>query len=441
MINAGIIVSEIDYEKSFANLFPIAIKKCSEIEKPGMAVRFLKKMGNAAMTAALGVMDRMTEKGKGEDRMDRFDAVRGCMVGGGAGDALGYPVEFQSEKEILHIFGEDGITSYQCSEKDNVAVVSDDTQMTMFTATGILYGYARGHMRGIMGEISGYVYEHYMDWLHTQDQKAAGAGVSWLREIPGLYARRAPGSTCLKALAQGSPVSHSKGCGGIMRVAPVALYVDRYGQRISLEELTKLDRDGAAVAAITHGHPLGYIPAAALVHIINRIVYGHCTMGDSLYDIVAECRMAMEQIYEGEAFLPQFLKKLDAAVELSRNTDPDTENIRKLGEGWVAEEAFAIALYCSLRYADDFSKAIIAAVNHDGDSDSTGAITGNIVGAIVGYDRIDDKWKRQLEFHGLLAELADDICYGCRMSEYGSDVDEDWKNKYIDCQRPKRIKM
>lgn len=365
------------------------------------------------------------------------DAVRGCMVGGGAGDALGYPVEFRSEKEILHSFGKQGITSYQCSEKDKVAVVSDDTQMTMFTATGILFGYTRGHMRGIMGEVSGYVYEHYRDWLHTQMQKISGSGMSWLREIPGLHVRRAPGSTCLKALVDGEPISHSKGCGGVMRVAPVALHVDRYAQQISLEELIKLDRDGAAVAAITHRHPLGYIPAAALVHIINRIVYGHCTMGNSLYDIVAECRMTMEQIYEGEAYLPEFLKKLDAAVELSRNTVSDSENIRELGEGWVAEEAFAIALYCSLRYQNDFSKAIIAAVNHDGDSDSTGAITGNIVGAMVGYNKIDDKWKRRLEFHELLVELADDLCYGCQMSEYGSYVDEDWKDKYIDCQRPK----
>lgn len=197
----------------------------------------------------------------------------------------------------------------------------------------------------------------------------------------------------------------------------------------------KLDRDGAAVAALTHGHPLGYIPAAALVHIINRIVYGHCTLGDDPYDIVAECRMVMEEMYEGEPYLPRFLKKLDAAVAFSKNALSDSENIGNLGEGWVAEEAFAIALYCSLRYQDDFSKAIIAAVNHDGDSDSTGAITGNIVGAAVGYQRIDSKWKEKLEFHRLLLTLADDLCHGCRMSEYGSYVDSEWHKKYIESGR------
>lgn len=369
------------------------------------------------------------------------DAVRGCMVGGGAGDALGYPVEFSSEKEIRYTFGEAGITSYQCDKESGLAVVSDDTQMTMFTATGILYGYTRGHMRGIMSDVPDYVLEHYKDWLHTQIESAEGSCQSWLRDIPELYVRRAPGRTCLDALTKGEPVERSKGRGGVMRVAPVGLYIDGDSPRVSLEELMKIDRDGAAVAALTHGHPLGSIPAAALVHIINRIVYGQCTFGDGLYDIVAECRMVTEKMYAEEPYLPQFLKKLDAAVEFSKNAASDLENIRNLGEGWVAEEAFAIALYCSLRYQDDFSKAIIAAVNHDGDSDSTGAITGNIVGAAVGYQRIDSKWKKNLEFHKLLLTLADDLCYGCRMSEYGSYVDWEWRKKYIVCGKPKGLKL
>lgn len=377
------------------------------------------------------------------------DAIRGCMVGGGIGDALGYPIEFWSESEIYHTYGENGMTSYSYSSKEGLAVVSDDTQMTMFTATGILHGYTRGYIRGIMGPISDYVYHHYMDWLHTQNPKIKGSNQSWLREIPNLYVCRAPGMTCLDSLeshtcgTRKNPLNHSKGCGGVMRVAPMALYLRNYQPPLSFEQLKRIDCDGADIAAITHGHPLGYIPAAALVHIINRIVYGYGTFddslyGDSLYKITAECRMAMEQIFEGEAYLPKFLEKLDLAVELSRNTKSDIQNIQKLGQGWVAEEAFAIALYCSLRYSNDFSKAIIAAVNHDGDSDSTGAITGNIVGAIVGYQQIEKKWKQQLEFHQLLLELADDLCYGCQMSEYSSYEDQDWFDKYMVCRKPKR---
>ena len=48
----------------------------------------------------------------------------------------------------------------------------------------------------------------------------------------------------------------------------------------------------------------------------------------------------------------------------------------------------------ALRYSDDFEKGITAAVNHDGDSDSTGAVTGNILGAALGFEAIPQKISR-----------------------------------------------
>ena len=122
---------------------------------------------------------------------------------------------------------------------------------------------------------------------------------------------------------------------------------------------------------------------------------------------------------------------IDLAVALSENGADDPENIRMLGGGWVAEETLAIALYCSLKYADDFSKGIIAAVNHSGDSDSTGAVTGNILGAWLGAHSIDAKWTKDLELYDVLCEMAEDLCYGCHISEYGDYYDEAWERKYI----------
>ena len=109
----------------------------------------------------------------------------------------------------------------------------------------------------------------------------------------------------------------------------------------------------------------------------------------------------------------------------------ELENEHRLGEGWVAEETLAIAIYCALRHPDDFSAGIIAAVNHRGDSDSTGAVTGNILGALLGYDAIDEKWKQDLELRGVILEMADDLYHGCQMEECGRDCDPDWSRKYI----------
>lgn len=101
---------------------------------------------------------------------------------------------------------------------------------------------------------------------------------------------------------------------------------------------------------------------------------------------------------------------IDLAIELSEIPDADDlDNIHRIGEGWVAEETLGIALYCSLKYPNDFDKGIIAAVNHKGDSDSTGAVTGNILGALLGYDVIDLKWKEKLELKDEILEISDEL--------------------------------
>lgn len=110
----------------------------------------------------------------------------------------------------------------------------------------------------------------------------------------------------------------------------------------------------------------------------------------------------------------------------------DLDAIQQLGEGWVAEETLAIAVYCSLKYSDDFDKALIASVNHSGDSDSTGAVTGNILGAYLGLQGIPQKYLDNLELKEVILELADDLFKDYRISEYGSYHDEIWEQKYIE---------
>jgi len=83
-------------------------------------------------------------------------------------------------------------------------------------------------------------------------------------------------------------------------------------------------------------------------------------------------------------------------------------------------------VYCALKYAGDFDRALIASVNHSGDSDSTGAITGNILGAQVGLTGIPEKYREHLELSGLVLEVADDL-----WRDTGEN-DPVWQSKYTD---------
>lgn len=383
-----------------------------------------------------------------KDRDIYRNSIRGCIFGGAVGDALGYPIEFMREEAIRNRFGSAGLTTYILDSVTRTALISDDTQMSLFTANGILVGDTRVCLRGIGAEPRAYVEKAYLDWLYTQDMAmnntvgqdnhSVKGRCSWLLDVPELFNRRAPGNTCLTALwahrngvsyhdylASNNRMNDSKGCGGIMRVAPLAVYYH-------MQNLDCLDMEGAQISAITHGHSLGYMPSAVLVHIINRIVYSRKNV--DLKTIFIDARDSIGRLFK-DRNIYILVKLIDKAIELSENKQTDSENIRMLGEGWVAEETLAIAMYCSLRYANDFLGAVIASVSHNGDSDSTGAVTGNIMGAWLGYSAIDDKWKDRIELKEIILEIADDLCSRCQMSEYGQYRDDDWLRKYVEMHK------
>lgn len=402
---------------------------------------------------------------------DLRDFVRGSLIGGAAGDALGYAVEFNSYSEIISKYGLSGITEYELV--NGVAEISDDTQMTLFTANGMLMGLTRGYMRGIGGAPEFYVEYAYQDWYDTQmksyekvmaqDNKHCSHRHTWLSALPEFYARRAPGNTCLTAIKEmkegRTPQNNSKGCGGVMRVAPWPLFCAYHESRYGIEEI---DVAGGEIARLTHKHPLGWIPAVVMTHIIYRIVKEGGFEG--LDKISAEKHFAAI-VNEALLLLPNLIVRnnvsdvtwaqekpigevfhndverqrelIECALFFADNELSDVENILRLGEGWVGEEALAIAIYVVARHIDSFEDVLIAAVNHNGDSDSTGAIAGNFIGAIVGYEAIPQKFKEHLELHDVILSVADDLHQGCIISEYderNTPKKMRWEQRYCSMQ-------
>lgn len=320
--------------------------------------------------------------------------VLGLLAGGAAGDALGYTVEFSSLDQIRARFGEGGLTHrLQVPEvRDGGTLpVSDDTQMTLFVLDGLLE-WIEWANEGSMADPAACVWLSCLRWYRTQEGTLpAGAPeppARWLDDRPELRERRAPGNACLSGLAQpdmGLPEKPhnpgSKGCGTVMRSAP-------YGMVPGLEDgmVVGLARRGAV---LTHGHPAAWTTAAAFALMVSRLMAGR-----GFGAAVADALDWLQTVPDDGGAAAALGAAVSMAQDADRTRDLPAVLPPALGEGWVAEEALASAVYAVLVTATGaadgsdpsthFRSALRLAINHDGDSDSTASLAGQLLGAGYG---------------------------------------------------------
>lgn len=332
----------------------------------------------------------------------RSDRIRGCLLGGAVGDALGAPIEFAELSEIQKKYGSKGLTDY-AEDFGRVGAVTDDTQMSLFTAEGLIRGWVRMKTRGTL-DMPAVIHHAYLRWLLTQGEEphlALKIGEDgWLFGIRALHSQRAPGNTCLSALKDargfgnpGMARNRSKGCGGVMRVAPVGLFASQYP---GYQEAFRL---GAETAALTHGHPTGYLAAGYFAAVVAALV-----RGEALPRAMEEA----DRLLPDRADSAEVSKAVRRARAVAQDGPPSPEVLESQGGGWVAEEALAISLCCALTAAD-FSHGVLMAVNHSGDSDSTGVITGSLLGATLGVQGISPSWLQGVEIGNEIKQIADDL--------------------------------
>jgi len=333
------------------------------------------------------------------------DHFEGCLLGGALGDALGAPVEFMSLEEITGRFGPEGIGEF-APAYGKIGAITDDTQMTLFTAEGLILSRTREAVDPTTDPVSLSVYHAYLRWLSTQDRSMADKMITQhgtcsmidgiLMGFRELHERRAPGNACLSSLRSGvmgtveNPINDSKGCGGVMRIAPVGL----------IEPPQRVFDTACSIAAITHGHPTGYLAAGCQALIISEVINGQ-----DLLNAVKKARNRLREYAKHD----ECTGSIDKALSAWNNKPVTFETVESIGLGWIAEEALAIGIYCALAAEGDFEKGIFLAVNHGGDSDSTGAITGNLLGALLGRPAIPEKFLEKLELVHLIEEIAGDL--------------------------------
>ena len=341
------------------------------------------------------------------------DRVRGSLLGGAVGDALGWPIEFYELDAIREFHGPQGVTGFVPIGHDPGAPqqITDDTQMTLFTAEGLLRLPPGADPAPVLARA-------YLRWLRTQREDGPGlAPDGWLASRAFLYARRSPGNACVSGLDRQDreyceprplgvpgPVNpDSKGCGTVMRSAPFGLA--RLGPGLAFTM-------AARCAQLTHGHPTGYLSAGIFAALIDRVVAG-VPLPDAVQQSIAQIT--------GGPGAEETVAALQRAVGVAQEGEATAELVEKVGAGWIAEECLAIAVYCALvadRTADPRA-ALLLSVNHSGDSDSTGAVAGNLIGAAHGLSALPLDWVGRVEGRDELVQVADDLILAFHVGDRG----------------------
>lgn len=305
--------------------------------------------------------------------------------------------------EIKKQFGEQGLTNY-ATVYGGIGKITDDTQMTLFVAEGLLRTAVLSKMQGLCST-ENIVNHALMRWLLTQARKPkCEVGTDgWLYQVPELHAVRAPGITCITALKAKTSLSDlyasndSKGCGGVMRVAPVGLVFT--GKNLG-EEISKAFELGSNLARLTHGHPCSTMASGVMAVLVLQLVAG-TSLQEAIY-------LSVRQLDTHDDSGIELCTALNTARLLASKRVVPEDAIPQLGQGWVAEEALSISVYSCL-YASSLEGALLIAINHDGDSDSTGSITGSLMGAWRGVDAIPEHWLERLELREVIQTIADDL--------------------------------
>ncbi len=292
--------------------------------------------------------------------------VKGYLWGAACGDALGMPVEFLSLPEIRNVYGKQGI-----EEPVEDALWTDDTQMIIYLAKALIKGAEKD-----TSELMDLIAQEFINWLDN----------------PGI----APGNTCVYSvmnLLEGihwtsSGLSYSKGCGSVMRSGIIGIFY--HNDTNKLLEVSRIS------STITHQHLSAQASSVAGSYAVKL------AMDDVSPEFMLEPLIAATQ-----SIYPEFEDILKKAYVLASSRITDVAGLRRLGEGWIAEEAFAMAYFCILRYPDDYKKAMQTAVNITGDSDSVACIAGGILGTFLGVEAIPEEWINKLEEKDHMQNIID----------------------------------
>ncbi|MDQ1010173.1 ADP-ribosylglycohydrolase [Streptomyces sp. V4I23] len=332
------------------------------------------------------------------EQQDFRARVRGALLGGAIGDALGAGAAGEGLDALRAAHGPEGLVDF-VPVGGRRGMVTAATQMTLFSVDGLIRAQVRRDTGAWHPPTD--LHRAYLRWAATQrdwgpDERRKDNG--WLAREEWLYARRGPSRECLTGLGdetmgtlQAPKNPTARDAGALVRSAPFGLLVGWEPQLVC--------QLAVECAAQTHGHPTAYLSAGAFAVIVHGLARGETLDG------AVQRALAQLAARPGHQPVTDALKQALGSV---RQGIPSPTRVAALGENGHAEEVLAIAVYCAL-VGEDIRHGLRLAVNHDGPSEATGAVCGALLGALHGETALPPTWLCELEGRGTLLEIADDF--------------------------------
>ncbi len=341
---------------------------------------------------------------------------------GACGDSLGAPIEgIRNLDKIITTYGENGLSEliayesiFEKGEKFTAGNITDDTTMAMTTALALLMTLKDSQSTNFISTLNKYTWQGYLNWAEKQIgmpdiSDKIDNSIKWPTIAKDFWFACGAGRGTLASLSQNSIGSLEKpltydceikgkkvkspglGCGGMMRVVPIA-----FTPNLSDKKIFEL---GCRNAAITHGGQAAYVATGIIALYIK-----YATQDLSPTEIINNTKKILS-LYEKDPIYKDGIKEALQAINYT-NKQPEfnLQEIDKLPKNLGYKNPFlAIPVLAqvthTLLYAtslEKVKKAIILSANHSGDSDSVAAIVGNILGARYGIDSIPNNWKNTL---------------------------------------------
>ena len=362
--------------------------------------------------------------------ISRRDTYRGCLLGLAIGDAMGYPADTKTWPQIQEEYGPYGLMGYDL--RNGYAEISSHTQIAAFSCNGLLLGLTRGQVYGKMAPFVRYAALAQQEWAAGQrryDQPSRNH--CWVFRVPEMRQRHCTDTRMVETLNRGrlgsleDPVNKHDTPASLASAIAAGLFADT-GKLKQAEA----DRLGAECVAVTHGHPLAFLPGAMTAHLISGCLrHPDRPLRLLIKDALSALQEQFVREYPREVGQVTALTEQAMSLAEERLMRPvDAMERLKCDTG---AEILAGALYAVLLCEEDFDNAMVIAVNHSGRSAAVSCLTGAILGARLGEQMLPEFYMDGLYIADALRDLADDLVTGCPMVQGSLLFDCDWESKYL----------